>query len=231
MKKLFLFVIFLSAGIVGCNKEVLNNESHEKSTIKLFTGSSKSLGLYTIHNCTGGTPYTNKYVMPSHNDDMAPVKCVDMEFVEAVNDPSLWAIVSFNNDLVKFVSMDHGYFELRRNLDINWHHPNSDGSVDAVMYRDHNQTNQYWSLIGSKDTLQGGEIANFLGVIVNKRTGQMLQLYKNYVPPPSDIYLILDRQYKGSEEEKYFLEYGSFRGYCSSDSIDKSTIWLIHKEN
>lgn len=231
MKNLLLLMVLLSICIVCCNKEVLNNESYEKSTVKIFTRSGIPLGLYTIHNCTGGTPYTNKYVMPSQNHDMARVKCVDIEFVEAVNDPSLWAIESFNNDLVKFVSMDYGYFELRRNLDIDWVHPNSDGSVDAVMYRDYNQTNQYWSLIGSKGTLPGGEIASFLGVIVNKRTGQMLQLYKNYVPPPSDIYLIIDRQYKGSEEEKYFLEHGSFRGYCSSNSLDKSTIWLIHKED
>lgn len=216
----------LSAGIAGCDKEApLKTESSTNSNNKSISLAIEP-GYYAIHNSTQITDNYKRYAYPFVNDDMQRVMNAKMDTSKF--DPTvLWQIeyLDIYKFRVRFLSMNYGFFERQRALDINWNNPNSDGSMDAVIYRKNDDDpGQSWSLVGHIDYNSEGNINRFMGVVVNKRTGKMLQLEKSFYPVLLGNYLIADREFEGSDEEKYYYEHGNFDGYRNQGS---TTLWDI----
>ncbi|MGE9516134.1 MAG: hypothetical protein ACQPRJ_05805 [Solitalea-like symbiont of Acarus siro] len=230
MKKLLMFILLLLVGIVGCNKEDLNHESSSQSKYCPNHPNGDEPGYFAIYNYAEIESYSKSIAYPINNQDkerVISVKRTNNDIWSWDDQYKLWRIEHWNNEDFIILSNNHTGFTLQRSLDVDLSNPNPDKTFIAVIDRKNGKSDQSWLLIGTKEFDKRGYIKSFTGVVVNKYTGQMLQLGQDHVPPPRDTYLMVDRQYKGSDEEKYFLEQGSFYGYA--DIYGGTTVWVIER--
>ncbi|MGE9516620.1 MAG: hypothetical protein ACQPRJ_02350 [Solitalea-like symbiont of Acarus siro] len=215
MKKLLL-IIMLSTGIISCNKEQSLQTTPNSENQSITRGYPRTRN-YLISNCSD--VYGNGYIYPASNNDMERIWHNESEFS---NSNFAWTMEYIGDGLVKFwMQKGKGWFERQRVLDVDWRHPKSDGSVNAVVYELHGGPCQRWELIGAK-TANNGVIEYFRGVMVNNYTGQMLELTDN----GRYAFAIARGLYKGSDEEKYYQKHGNFNNYCYGG---RSTIWTIER--
>ncbi|MGE9516854.1 MAG: hypothetical protein ACQPRJ_01765 [Solitalea-like symbiont of Acarus siro] len=202
----FIFLSFKKEKIINTNGPI-----HFGSDYRIY-------GPYQIYNqCP---VEVNGISVPSIN--LAGNNNMELVWENDTMKPMGWSI-EYRTNSVKFWARNRGPLDRQRVLDINWRNPNKDGSIDAVMWTINADPNQEWELKGEIVTNSSKYIVYFQGVIINKRTGQMLELTKG--DNESYRHAIAGRSYYGSPEEKYFYYYGHFRGFCFNGDI--STIWRI----
>lgn len=206
----------MSISVLSCNKEdsARNGNSSSEEQEQGVWGYN-----YLIKNLNV-QQNTAKYLYPKYNDENAPL----YERVVPV-DPSKfkWIIEYFDGPFVRFWLQNIGWLEKWRVIDVDSANPKSDGSIDAVMRTPTSNFSQRWKLIGKK-SVNSGIFEDFIGVIVNADTGQMLELAAYYDDGDLVRYAVAETPYNGSKEEKYYNEHGDFAEY----STDKATtIWSV----
>ncbi|MGE9516858.1 MAG: RICIN domain-containing protein [Solitalea-like symbiont of Acarus siro] len=119
---------------------------------------------------------------------------------------------------VKFWYQDRGtVFNKWRVLDIDWRSTIDQGSV--VIYTPNGDDNQYWEFIGEGQIFGENPSEAFKGVLVNKKTGKMLEI-KTYASGAMGA--VAHTNYKGSEEEMFYNLFGSFQSLSNKDRL-----WII----
>ncbi|MGE9516509.1 MAG: RICIN domain-containing protein [Solitalea-like symbiont of Tyrophagus putrescentiae] len=217
MKKLLLLTAISLVSVISCNKEKsLTTENSQFAEQSLKSSYKSSYMLSNHRNFSNG----DNLVAPGTNEDMARVWYID-PLPEFPTSELYWYVEVFKDGYVRFWSLNRSFLEHWRVLDIDWRHPNEDNSINAVMWLPNIGPNQLWELIGSIDKESSGQLNSFYGVIVNKYSGQMLELANSRTTPE---YAIAKKLYKGSDEEKYYNKHGNFDNY----PIDTTTtIWHI----
>ncbi|MGE9516508.1 MAG: RICIN domain-containing protein [Solitalea-like symbiont of Tyrophagus putrescentiae] len=216
MKKLLLLTAISLVSVISCNKEkslTTENSQFAEQSLK----SSYKIG-YILRN---HRDFSNKseFVAPLINEDMAMVWSLGWMSNNFPPSKFYWEIEAFKDGYVRFWSLNKGFLEHWRVLDIDWRHPNEDNSITAVMWRPHSGSNQLWELIGSIDKPSGR--LHFYGVIVNKYSGQMLELVSSET---TAIHAVAGKLYKGSDEEKYYNKHGNFDNFPGWTT---TTLWHI----
>ncbi|MGE9616166.1 MAG: hypothetical protein ACQPRJ_01090 [Solitalea-like symbiont of Acarus siro] len=217
MKKILLLTTLLSFSIIGCNKDESlkpDGSQNEQKSLRNYLRVEN----YLISNCSSSN---SSYIFPDRNDDMTWVWDT-----EALEDPLklAWTMEYLDHNFIKFWAQNKGFGQRQRVLDIDWRRPNDNGTTNAVMLQINSDPNQEWNLIGEKD-IESGVIKFFRGVMVNKYTGQMLQLASRIENGKRRKYAVVGELYKGSDEEKQYNTYGNFYQFCSN--AKKNTIWII----
>ncbi|MGE9516853.1 MAG: hypothetical protein ACQPRH_05915 [Solitalea-like symbiont of Tyrophagus putrescentiae] len=220
MKKLVLILGILSFSFLSCKEETaLNTKDSTRSDNQYITHNDyKISGPYIIYNpcAIKGNIMLQTYITPANNEKMALIW-------ENFYPSNTWYIQDLRNGAVKLWANKKEELEHQRVLDINSMNPNKDGSIDAVLSTLNDGSNEQWDLIGTKTRNVYGYISRFRGVIINRRTAQMLELVQH--PNSPDRYLIAGRVFYDSEEGKHFKEHDNFDDDCNGEDI--TTIWNI----
>ncbi|MGE9616291.1 MAG: RICIN domain-containing protein [Solitalea-like symbiont of Acarus siro] len=206
MKKLLLATVLLYMSLLSCQKETSTLKQNSTSGEQSLSRSNANSYDHVVRNMG----YNRGFMSPHGNYNMANVT---ISFESTF--PNLWYLEKFGNNYAKFWSQRRGTFDKWRVLDIDWRNPQSDMSTNVAIWTTNGDLNQEWELIGYNNTGALDSRNGFVGFIVNRYNGQMLEartLIDNY-----SVNVVTAKQYKGSEEQKAYEKDGNFGSVAIKD--------------
>ncbi|MGE9516859.1 MAG: RICIN domain-containing protein [Solitalea-like symbiont of Acarus siro] len=220
MKKLLFATLVVSISLLSFKKETDSDPKNYSESPADQTRGSANYG-YAVYSWELLSVYAG-YIVAEENSNLANVFVTLSE--DKLKKNNFWYIEE-SGGYTKFWWQNRGIvggiFQKWRLLDVDWRNPQNDGALNVVLYVPNGDDNQEWKVIGNGKKFTSNLGKAFVGVIVNKRDGRMLE-FRN----PSYRYFnaVLGAPYKGSIEEAIFQRDGNFLSLK-----DKKRLWIIYK--
>lgn len=194
-----------------------------KRTLVLFTILWISLFSYnTIQALPTDKPGDYGYVVYNveYKGFLTPQAAKDMSpsYLLQNKRPINWYIQYLDIKYKKFWYTDGNLFTKWRVLDVDWRHYD----YHVVLWPVNGDPNQEWEFKGTGNMLYYTQDGAFEGVIINRRTGKMLEASSALTNKGRYIYANV--LWKGSIEQKEYLKNKNF-----NNITNKSRIWRVWK--